>query len=574
MICAIRKVLSLIILGLLSISSGSAQISYLDDDPDIRHTIDRTVSLNPVQGYHTAIKYSDRMGLLQLYQSIGDTGRTELEIEDWKHIINNIPERFLWDSLGRDSELEEISGGFWKNLYKDSYFLSKVMTDDFMLSINPIIHFALGNDEGAGLVFQNTRGIKIRGVIDKKVYFYTSLYENQRKYLNYIEREIQRINALPGQGFFKPYQSRIINSIYGHDYLNGQAYVGWKVTPSIDMQFGHGRHFIGDGIRSLLLSDYANNYFYLKISTQVWKFHYQNIFAELSATSSLDNIGDQLLPKKYMAAHFLDYQINSKLSIGIFESVVYGRAGGLELQYLNPIILYRSVERMLDSPDNVFLGLNAKWIPRAGWQVYGQVMIDELRVSEVFNGSGWWGNKIAYQLGLKYFNVMDVDHLDLQIEHNTARPYTYTHRNTDESQVPVGSYTNFNQSLAHPYGANFRETILRIRYQPRPRWWTELRLQKAYYGADDGFTNVGYDILRSYEGRDQEYGNRTGQGIRQDINLLHFVISYRIAPNFNLDLRYLLRSQKSANEALIPGLDTNYWGIGFRLNVAREDLDF
>ena len=74
------------------------------------------------------------------------------------------------------------------------------------------------------------------------------------------------------------------------------------------MELGHGRHFIGNGMRSLLLSDFSNNYFYLKFNTRVWKLNYQNLFAELSAVSANQLPGDLLLNKKYMASHYLSFR--------------------------------------------------------------------------------------------------------------------------------------------------------------------------------------------------------------------------------------------------------------------------
>ena len=110
--------------------------------------------------------------------------------------------------------------------------------------------------------------------LDRKVYFKTQILENQQRFFNYFEREIERVNAIPGQGFFRPYQSGVIDAVNGWDFLNASGYGGLRISKSIDLRLGHGRHFIGNGIRSLLLSDYANNYFYLQLNTRIWKFHF------------------------------------------------------------------------------------------------------------------------------------------------------------------------------------------------------------------------------------------------------------------------------------------------------------
>jgi hypothetical protein len=64
---------------------------------------------------------------------------------------------------------------------------------------------------------------------------------------------------------------------------------------------GHGQHFIGNGYRSLLLSDFGTYAFYLKLSARVWRLHYQTLFQELHPVSQKQVPGNTLVPKKYEA---------------------------------------------------------------------------------------------------------------------------------------------------------------------------------------------------------------------------------------------------------------------------------
>ena len=50
-------------------------------------------------------------------------------------------------------------------------------------------------------------------------------------------------------------------------------------TPNkfIDLQLGYGRNFIGDGYRSILMSDGASPYPFFKLKTTFWKIKYTNI---------------------------------------------------------------------------------------------------------------------------------------------------------------------------------------------------------------------------------------------------------------------------------------------------------
>ena len=45
-----------------------------------------------------------------------------------------------------------------------------------------------------------------------------------------------------------------------------------------------------------------------------------------------------------------------RINIGLFESIVFSRPNHFELQYLNPVIFYRTVEQMVGSPDNAMIG--------------------------------------------------------------------------------------------------------------------------------------------------------------------------------------------------------------------------
>ena len=291
------------------------QLSHLDYNPDVTHMLDRLETSGHLDLKHQSVRYQSLLDILQ--SNIKKDSVSPIDLNNWDLLHKSIPERKYYSSDTTEVYYRQ-SKGIFNTFYKSPYSFYTLDTEDFFLKIDPIIHFGLGDDTQDGnFVFQNTRGLKLRGTIDQKVYFYSSILENQQRFLNYEEDEIARLNAIPGQGFFKTYQSGLIDGIRGWDYLNAQAYVGLKISKSIDFQLGHGRHFIGDGIRSMLLSDYGNNYFYLQLNTKIWKLHYQNTFAELSSFSSRDNIGSELIPKKYLASHYLNYQVSDRLSIGL-----------------------------------------------------------------------------------------------------------------------------------------------------------------------------------------------------------------------------------------------------------------
>jgi hypothetical protein len=455
-----------------------------------------------------------------------------------------------------------------KHFYKTPANFFELDKDYFHLKLNPIINFKLGKArDDKELIFQNTRGVEIRGSIDDRIYFYSNILENQSRFADYVNDRIDRDKSIPGQGFFKKYQSSIFNITNGYDYLNAQGYIGFNATRHVGVQFGHGRNFIGNGYRSLLLSDFSNNYLYLKFNTNVWRFHYQNIFAELAVQPASLDREDIVSPKKYMAAHFLSFDITPKLTLGIYEAVMFSRNNNFELQYLNPVILYRTVEGYIGSPDNVLIGFDAKWNFLNRFQLYGQFMLDEFKFDELFiERRGWWANKYGAQLGLKYINTFGIDHLDTQVEFNAVRPYTYTHRDTS------ASYTHYYQTLAHPLGANFKEYIFKIRYQPISKFVVDSRLMFMNYGEDEENTNWGSNLNISHNDREMDFGNEIGQGIGTYTILLGIDLSYQLYHNMCIDFHYFYRKQDSDLDE--RDKTTSYFGGGFRMNIANRRHEF
>jgi hypothetical protein len=460
-----------------------------------------------------------------------------------------------------------------KHFYNDATNFFKVETPNFKTYINPVIGLSFFNQkDNAKKIFQNTRGLEARAYIDDKVYVYLHLTENQRSFLNYIDQQIATYGAVPGQGKAKGYISTVIDNLQGYDYFTTKAYVGFKPTQSINVELGHGNHFIGNGYRSLLLSDYAANRFYLSLDWRFWKFEYKNIYSELQSTTFSLTGGDNVLPKKFNVTHYLNFVPNDKFEIGVFETVVFARENQFELNYLNPVILYRAVEFNLGSPDNVLLGANFQWKFAKGFALYGQAIMDEFYLKEVRASNGWWANKFGGQVGLKYYNAFNIKNLDINLEMNAVRPFTYAHRDT----IPVGrpysvsSYSHAHLPLAHPLGANFREYIALATYMPSQKITLQGKILATTYGADPAGQNWGGDILLDNNRRFQEYNNTIGQGIRTNVRELSVRASYEVFNNYFIDFHGAYRT------SVTPSATANqhYIGGGIRINLASVPIDY
>lgn len=433
------------------------------------------------------------------------------------------------------------------------------------LHVNPVLQFSYGKTNDAlGSTFVNSRGVEVRGRIDKKVAFYTMLTENQARYPEYVNDVRDSTLVVPYEGFWKQYATT------GVDFFRAQGYVDFGLTQSISAQLGFGKHFVGNGVRSLILSDYSNNYPYLRINTTTKVFDYTNIFAELisgvrGGSFGLEGTGG--FEKKYMAFHHLNMKIKPNLHIGLFESVMYGDStGGLRVEYLNPVIFYRAVEQQNGSEDNALIGLDFKWNIKNRVSFYGQLVIDEMIVSEVLAGDGWWGNKQGFQLGAKYVDPFGINDLIIQGEINRVRPYMYAHEDG------FTNYSHYNLALSHPLGANFTEYITKANYRLNDQWNFEGMLMLASYGNDIDNINFGRDILKDYidrrpdgNGGSLEYGNEHLQGNKTDLFMAFFRASYMWKHNLFFDADITLRNETDTNGRIDQS--TNVLGLSLRWNM-------
>lgn len=255
--------------------------------------------------------------------------------------------------------------------------------------------------------------------------------------------------------------------------------------------------------------------------------------------------------------------------MSLFENIVFSREDHFEFQYLNPVILYRAVEHLVGSEDNIMIGFNARWDLWRRISLYGQVLLDEFKLNELRAGDGWWANKYGLQAGVQYFDAFGVDHLDLQLEANLVRPFTYGHRDALEArpEYSTASYSHYNQAMAHPLGANFREVVGLLRYQPTGSLVLRGKAILAQYGASSA---RGGNILVLNTLRDGDYGYEVADGDRQEILTLDGTITYMFAHNYCIDLQAIYRNQDRASGFL----ETRYVGLGLRVNVANVPFDY
>lgn len=510
----------------------------------------------------------DRRGIAALADSILKEKRLKLNKIDRFNLFYLLNDNSEWADTTNDKSKRPIL----KTFYRYTPDLYRVDVKDFNLHINPVLYFSMGTATGSeNPPFINTRGAEMRGLIANRVGFYTYLADNIMLFPDYVMKYISTNNAVPGEGFWKTRTESGVLDNRGVAVLTARGHVAFDILKNImSFQLGHDKQFYGNGYRSLVLSDFSANYLFARFNTRVWKVNYTNSYMQLTA----DAVGtNRVYPKKYAVFHHLGINITDNLNVGLFESVVYGRRDGykndtFDLSYLNPIIFYRWVEQQVGSADNSIIGFDWRWNLLKQFQLYGQFALDEFKLSEARAGEGWWGNKHGIQAGVKYIDVLGIKNLDLQAEYNAVRPYTYSHF----IDASLSNHAHFNQALAHPLGANFREFIGIARYQPLPRLTLIGTLIYAQQGLDRPGENWGSNILLDNTTRQQEYGNRIGQGVATNLLFGDFTASYQLKHNLFIDFKQVLRRLQSDDAARNSNI--SFTSLAVRFNIARRLHEF
>ncbi len=490
---------------------------------------------------------------------------------------------FLYNEVRPYVNLEEKRNAILKDkktwagrkLFNEHLFL--VRGKNYWFTTNLVWDLQLGKDNSdVDFTYNNTRGLQIQGALGKKFSFSTSFYESQGRFAEYVNNENKRISPIIGANAIVIGRGKAKGlDEGGFDYPVAEAYLSYTPNEFFNFQFGNGKNFIGDGYRSFFLSDVASPYPFFKISTQFWKIKYTNLWMWMDDIRSISS-DDGTNFRKYVAMHHLSWNVTKKLNIGLFEAVITNEESydGFDISFFNPIIFFRAVEFSNggDHSGNVQIGLNTKYRLNDNISFYNQFLIDELTVSEVFGGNGYWGNKFALQIGAKYYNAFKIDNLMLQGEFNWARPYTFSH-----GTIELNS-GHYNQPISHLWGANFWETIGIARYS-KNRWFANAKLIIGKKGFDFEGSNVSYggDIYRSYDNRFSDIGNDVTQGNTTDIFIGDIQAGYVLNPVSNLQLfgGFTYRSFTPSQSGNVVTEDNTTWfTIGIKSDLFNWYFDF
>lgn len=448
---------------------------------------------------------------------------------------------------------------YWitEKLFKES--LIQVQEDGFKLAIDPIFRFELGQEYREGseysdnnLLQQNSRGFRIAADIGPTVSFQSMFMENQANPPGYLYLYSQQRAVMPGQGRIKAFNDR------GVDFAWVTGNVSWTPRPWLNAQLGQGRHFVGNGYRSMLLSDNTSPYPYVKFSglTNNKRIQYTAIFAKLHQVAQADRLptgdaGESLFWWK--RATFLHLSANfGPLQLALFEGTLWKTIDDdgvlpFDAMQMNPVIGVNTAVNGFEGPNTQVLGLDAKLRLPGKAMLYGQFAL-----------SGPGRNRHAWQVGAQWFDIFRPD-LHLLVEYDQATPFAYTRDD------PRMSWTAINQPLASPLGTGYSELIARADLRLGRRFWFQGELSWAQQDREENMALApGSDIFGPVEaaGNDGRESKRLHAGLNA---------SYRMnqMTNMQFTVGYTTRDVQPAAK----GSDSGYLYVAFHTGLFNRYYD-
>ncbi|NTW32888.1 MAG: hypothetical protein HGB12_09720 [Bacteroidetes bacterium] len=465
-----------------------------------------------------------------------------------------------------------------RKLTKES--LISVNDNDINLTVDPLFDFNIKHSIGivSKNYFQNTRGLLVKGTIAKNLYFETTYYESQGSSVTYIDDFIKKYAVFPGQQRVKNFKTSSYDYGLASGLLSYSPFAAKsKNNFNLNIQFGHGKNFFGDGYRSLLLSDFSAPYLFAKIISSYKNLKYTCLF------TSFQNIFEgNVLPyknvewnagyqKKTGTFHYLTYNAGNSFRISLFEATLWNVAdsGGkhFNVDFFNPLILVHTAEFGLNNKNNTLLGLNVLYKAFDKIHFYAQLVADDIRIKKI-STKGYFHNRSGIQAGAEGFDLFGIKNLNVQAEYNQASPYMYS------SESPTQSYTHYNQALAHPLGANFREGVGILRYSFK-KVFIHAQINLAAYGADTAKSDFGKNIFLSDMNATASVNssrNKIGQGINTNLKYANFCVSYLLNPvtNLNVFIGATYRNEKN----IFKNQSDKFIYAGIRTSLKNEYFDF
>lgn len=266
----------------------------------------------------------------------------------------------------------------------------------------------------------------------------------------------------------------------GYRWRNGLVSVGKE-----SLSWGYGL------AGNIALSGKAPSYPFVRLDYRPWRWLHFTYFHGWLQSNVLDSVqsygtGSGIVDSrrdvyrpKFLAHHAVVIKPFKGLDLGLGESMVY--SDRLNLGYLIPVSFFRAFDHYysaynIKAGDNSqFFGFVSSRNQLKNTHLYGQLFIDEIRISRVFNKREK-RNQLGYTLGANKTDLL-VPYLTVGLEYSRINPFVYN------NLIPTQTYESHSVALGDWMGSNADRWYAFAQHNPLPRLTARAWLQRVRKGA-------------------------------------------------------------------------------------------
>ncbi len=176
----------------------------------------------------------------------------------------------------------------------------------------------------------------------------------------------------------------------------------------------------------------------VQLRTKNEKINFSFIVGELQSNMSLNSNDSEIIRKRFIVNHRIDFMIRENFKVGFYEQVFTG--DNLSLSYLIPIIPYWSVQHANGDKDNLQMGFDLEFISNKNKYTFA-LIVDEWAPFDTFrrNHHNWFGGQIGFSRLISKKGIF-------MFEYTRLQPQVYIHdiaiNQAFNGNYPIGFWSN------------------------------------------------------------------------------------------------------------------------------------
>jgi hypothetical protein len=342
-------------------------------------------------------------------------------------------------------------------------------------------------------------------------------------------------------------------------------------------------YFQGGDIRGSWGPFWGENVVLSPSSPQTGQFSYAYRGESFTATEAIMTLSARdstgaggPFPNKFLALHGLELYPLPWLTVGIFESVVWG--GRFEFLYLLPFAAHYYTQGFAGFPDNSFIGLSGSIKLPEAVRVDFLAYFDDMSFNDLIKLNFNTRMKFAFQTGVSW--TPNYRYLArLAFEAMVVTPYTYTHSDNtaDPTKPNYLDYTNSGQNIGPSLQPDSARLEISALVRPDPVVDVKAFARALFHGnasSDPGFTGPG-TIFDNGSGPPVAFD--TFRFLTQAVIEQTFQAGFNAKAYFSTPIgkvqvyadytfEYILNKDNGSGPVAGPAEVNNYFGAGCRLS--------